>query len=655
MRSLLTALGALILMAGLIRAQTNLSGLQDAVDKLSLSALEKRADNIRSELARLAHLTPRGGIGNIGYRSQEFETADHREWVQVDLAQKTTIDEIILVPCLVRTPLGGYEADGFPQRFEIWDQDGNKLAETSLHAGDQSRTAPVAIPLHGKSASQVRVVATRLSTRTFDRKYVLKLSEILVFSGERNVALRRPVSSSREIFESAHVFDPSFLTDGAMPYLMNSAQGKPSVAYLSPHSPDTSKPLNFTIDLEQSAPISGIHLHIVETSGNVPQGAPDGVGVPSHLLIEGANRADFSDARTLIEAKYTSLIDIAPILMWNIPETRCRYVRFTALAHRRENTLERTPPQIGFAEVEILSNGINVATGKTIVAEDVLTYDRRPLSNLTDYRNAYGDILSIRQWLNELARRHELEYELPFVNAALAKRYTRQKATLRAISILTIVLSLSAAIVIIIMRAMRTREINAIKERFAADLHDELGAKVHSIGILSDLAKKTKEAPEKLDNILNNIRTSTQDLGSAIRHCSNLLEANKLYANLLSDMHQTAKRLMLDYEITIEGEEYLSLLDKQTQIDLLLFYKECLVNISRHAKATHFSAAISATPKKITLSVTDDGRGLPDSTPPSLKRRARIIKGAVDSVTAPGGGTTISLSLLMKKQLTKQP
>jgi signal transduction histidine kinase len=649
MYCLLRALVSIALMHGMVSAQTSATRLHNAINKLSLSALEKRAGEIQSELTRLAHFAARGGIGTIGYRSQDFNIPDRHEWVQIELAQKTTIDEIILVPCLVRTPLGGYAADGFPMCFEIWDEDGNKLAEASSTVGDRPRTAPVAIPLHGQAASQIRVVATVMSPRAFDRKYVFKLSEILIFSGQTNLALRRPVTSSRKIKESSYVYDPGFLTDGSTPYLMSSAKGESSVAYLSSHNLDTMEPLNFIIDLGQATPLSGIHLHTVEQSDNVPQGAPGGVGVPSHLLIESANHADFSDARTLIDAKYPSVMDIAPILMWNIPETRCRYVRFTALTHRGQSTVERTPPQFGFAEVELLSNGTNVAAGKPVLGEDKLDRSSlRPLSNLTDARNVYGEILPTRQWLHELARRHELECELPVVQAALAKRYARQKANLRRITILTIVLGFSIVIVILIMRAARARQMHAIKERFAADLHDELGAKVHSIGLLSELANQEKDEPAELEDILEKIRTSTRDLGSAIRHCTNLLEADKLYTNLVADMHRTARRLMLDYEITTKGQEYLSSLDKQTQIDLLLFYKECLVNISRHARATRFSADLVASPEAITLTVTDNGRGLASGTPPSLKRRGRIIKGTVSSTDAPGGGTCISLSLPVK-------
>jgi hypothetical protein len=177
------------------------------------------------------------------------------------------------VPCLVRTPQGGYRADGFPESFKITDEDGKILAEFSTAADDHPRISPVVIELNVQSVSHIRIDATRMSARAFDQKFIFKLSEVLVFSGKKNVALRRSVTSSRMIPDNSHVYHPAFLTDGAMPYLMNTAQGKTSVAYLSPHHLSSDKPLNFTIDLEKSTPISGIHLHTVEQSDNVPQGS----------------------------------------------------------------------------------------------------------------------------------------------------------------------------------------------------------------------------------------------------------------------------------------------------------------------------------------------------------------------------------------------
>ena len=74
--------------------------------------------------------------------------------------------------------------------------------------------------------------------------------------------------------------------------------------------------------------------------------------------------------------------------------------------------------------------GANVAAGKSVLAKDIPVHDWRPRIKLnrTHARNAYGEILSFRQWLIELARRHELEGELPRVNASIQQTLCSPKS-----------------------------------------------------------------------------------------------------------------------------------------------------------------------------------------------------------------------------------
>ena len=101
----------------------------------------------------------------------------------------------------------------------------------------------------------------------------------------------------------------------------------------------------------------------------------------------------------------------------------------------------------------------------------------------------------------------------------------------------------------------------------------------------------------------------------------------------------------LHHKIVIEGEEFLELLKPQTQADLFLFYKECLINISRHSGATEFSSRLIAGPKGIVLTVSDNGRGIPGSTPKSLNRRAHLLGASISITSPPEGGSCITLRL----------
>ena len=158
---------------------------------------------------------------------------------------------------------------------------------------------------------------TRLSRRAFDSKYVFQLSELMVFSGERNVALRRPVTaSSVHPRDLIHAWDQLFLVDGHMPYLMDAAQGDPSVSYIG----SVRKHPALTIDLGKEHALSEIRLHAVDQSDTVPQAYPGNLGIPPDLLIEGALRADFSDAFLLLDIPSEDITGTGPVMMWPLPE-----------------------------------------------------------------------------------------------------------------------------------------------------------------------------------------------------------------------------------------------------------------------------------------------------------------------------------------------
>jgi len=87
----------------------------------------------------------------------------------------------------------------------------------------------------------------------------------------------------------------------------------------------------------------------------------------------------------------------------------------------------------------------------------------------------------------------------PLVTRELARPYAQQKSTLTWGSWLAGILAIGIGFIILIERNVRMRQLAQLKERFAADLHDELGADLHTIGLLCDLAKESIDSPLKVD------------------------------------------------------------------------------------------------------------------------------------------------------------
>ena len=625
---------------------------------LSMSDLKQRLATLDDELNQLASLSLLSGIGSVGYRSQAHMSPTVTESIQIDFGSEAPIDQIVLVPTLWRDTKTGFRADGFPREFRILagtagDTVGKVVASYGSSTRLLPRIAPLVVPCPGTVASWVRVETVEMSPRAWDGKYIFQLSEILVFNGEENIALRSPVHTSSSDEIGAPGWDKRYLVDGFVPYLMDAAEGEQSVAFVSEIGIGEQPVLS--IDLGESLPLDRIHFHATDLSDTVPQAIPDDFGVPHRMVLEGANHPDFLDSVQLVEFHQESMYDTGPIIIQRFPVTSCRYVRLTA-AEPFINTMGAVAgSQLGAAEIELFSAGRNVAFGKTAQGEFSVTGPDRSFSALTDGRNLYGKILTVRDWLDELARRHDLQTERPIIAMELERRYARQKTNLNRLAWLAVLLGAGIVSSILFGRNIRMRHVAGIRERLAADLHDELGANLHTIGLLSDLAADAGDSPEEMATLYRRIRSETERSGIAVRHCSDMLAAKGLYTDLLADMQRASNRIMakLEHEISIEGEEHLKALPPRTRADLFLFYKESLVNISRHSGATKYTTELKATAESIHLKICDNGRGLDSSekggVPSSLKRRAKLLGAKVTVENPPAGGTCIELNLSTRK------
>jgi len=198
---------------------------------------------------------------------------------------------------------------------------------------------------------------------------------------------------------------------------------------------------------------------------------------------------------------------------------------------------------------------------------------------------------------------------------------------------------------------MRQRAIHRTREQIAADLHDELGANLHAIGLLSDFIRRRKEDPALLEKLMERMRALTDRTAAAAKYCTNMLEAEDLYNDLAEDMRRTAVRLTTDHhhDLLIEGEEQLCNIPPRKRIDLFLFYKECLTNIIRHAEATQIKTRLVIDSNKLNLTIEDNGQGLNGRVPASLKRRAHLMGAHVSSGNSTSGGMQVALHLKIRR------
>lgn len=648
----LLTIGSLLSLIGMLNAQVV------ADDYPSIEALETRISEVEAELNHLAKFTIRGGVGAVGYRSRTRSDAVHpREWVQITLPSASMVDRIVLIPCLWRNQNGQLTADSFPLDFKIIggtenDTEGVLLAERNNRRHHYlPRIAPLTIKIAPTRLSWVRIQAEALSPRIWDNNLCLQLSEALIFEGHNNVALNAQVSASSSEENTYGARRMSYLVDGYTPYIMNAASGEQSLAFVTGNETDIPETPMILLDLEQQYTITQINLHSTEVSDSVPQTEPNDFGIPRKLHITGSNLADHSDAQRLTEYEMHTIYDTGPIIMLPTKLETYRYLRLNIDEPYRDGFGDQSYSRIGFAEIEVISGGVNVAKNKTARPNFSVDNAARFRNALTDGYNYYGNILPLRDWLEQLSRRHELENELPRLRDEVKLRYVLQQKNFQGLVWFAAILVVAIVILFLIQRINRQRAIFDTRKQIAADLHDELGANLHALALLSEITSKTKDQPKRLDTLLERIRALTQRTVLAVHHCTNLIESRELYEDVEAHIRRTSKRMLADlkHEIHVEGEEFLQQLSARKRIDLCLFHKECLANIIRHSGATKAQTTLIAMPKYVSLDIKDNGHGIPNEhLPQSIKRRSRLLGATVKLSTNSEEGTRITLTYRYK-------
>lgn len=191
------------------------------------------------------------------------------------------------------------------------------------------------------------------------------------------------------------------------------------------------------------------------------------------------------------------------------------------------------------------------------------------------------------------------------------------------------------------------------RERIARDLHDTvlqrlfgLGLELQTIAVKEqgDTGTRLETAVDEIDTIIKEIRTSVFTLGAARREGS-------LGQELGDIITQSARVLGFSPRLNIQGPLE-NMVSPLLRPDLTAALREALANVARHARATTVSVDIAVRDYSLTVSVVDNGCGLPqgvDNDPGNglrnMRSRALAHRGSFSVVSPPEGGTRIVWSV----------
>jgi signal transduction histidine kinase len=212
----------------------------------------------------------------------------------------------------------------------------------------------------------------------------------------------------------------------------------------------------------------------------------------------------------------------------------------------------------------------------------------------------------------------------------------------------------------------RQRAVERERARIARDLHDDLGASLTQIALLSELAKADLAQPELARTHLNQIFAAAGGLARqlneivwAVNPANDTLEQFTSHTCKFAQHYLSLAgiRCRLDFPESLPNYP----MPAPERHNLFLATKEALHNIVKHAQAGQVWLRLKLDADVLTLLIEDDGRGCDAETVAvtpigmvgdglsNMQKRMEQLGGRFAQQSRPGNGTTVQLVLPIRK------
>ncbi|HZI24777.1 MAG TPA: two-component regulator propeller domain-containing protein, partial [Chryseolinea sp.] len=197
-------------------------------------------------------------------------------------------------------------------------------------------------------------------------------------------------------------------------------------------------------------------------------------------------------------------------------------------------------------------------------------------------------------------------------------------------------------------------QLQRVRNRISADLHDELGSTLSGISIMGSLVKKELPAQHNtgalIDRIMEDVRQISGSLDDIVW---NISPKNDSLLSLVARMTRYASELFEAKQIAFTIDIPKKLDDTRLSMDqrrnIYLVFKESVNNLVKYSKCTHAFVGIKIDKKHVFLTVTDNGVGFDVHAPTdrngirNLKSRAQSLNGVIEIHSARNVGTSMVL------------
>ncbi|HWT01937.1 MAG TPA: two-component regulator propeller domain-containing protein [Pyrinomonadaceae bacterium] len=215
-------------------------------------------------------------------------------------------------------------------------------------------------------------------------------------------------------------------------------------------------------------------------------------------------------------------------------------------------------------------------------------------------------------------------------------------------------------------RVRRLLEIERVRTRIATDLHDDIGASLSQIAILSEVASQRvgrdgdgASVTEPLEMIANTSREMVDTM-------SDIVWAINPRRDRLSDLTHRMRRFASDvlaardikFRFSAPPDEKVLKLGTDLRREVYLIFKESVNNVAKHSACTEADLEIVVAGDWLVVKVSDNGKGFDAAAAGnghhdgmgghglhSMRQRAAALGGSYEVESGKGRGTTVTLKV----------